>query len=41
MMTSPIDGLALVDRQPAVVLEKVREFEFGNGQDVSFKGTAN
>ena len=35
------DGLALVDRQSAVILHEVGKFEFGNAQYVRLEGTAN
>ena len=38
---SPDNGLSLVDGQPPVILEKIRQLEFGNAQDVRFEGTAN
>jgi hypothetical protein len=34
-------GLPLVDGRPSVILKKIGEFQFRNGQDVSFKGAAN
>ena len=35
------DGLALVDAQTPVILEKVRQFELGDGQHMGVERTAN
>ena len=35
------DGLAFVDSQPAVILQKIRKLELGDGQDMRFKRAVN
>ena len=36
-----LDGLSFVDGQPPVILEEIREFEFGDAQHVRFERLAN
>ena len=35
------DGLAFVNRQPAVILQEIRKLEFGNAEHMGFERTAN